>query len=352
MKNKQHIDRKEFEQLLNDTNSSGHSSLDAFEKDALEGWKASGVPFSKMAHSDKLISKRYSGNIFNSSFFIWSAAILIAVGTGFFFLKNTNEKAPSKKQQLAIERTEVSLPEKIDTLVALTKETQISTKDLISKHTIEQEQPKDVTTVQPVDFENMTEIALEPLPAVIEDREVKLTEQRMAKEVYYHHLKAIDYSQYRSKPEVKIEQIILSGVPANYESEEDIQSATESKTKTVMIPYMDYLDRTLSYLEKEKWKQALSRCEEILATYPDDINAIFYSGLCYYNLQQYQKACDRFSSCVQLNWANFNEEATWYLAKSRLANKEKNIAKELFTAIRDNKGYYAKQAEKVLKDWK
>lgn len=352
MKNKQHIGRKEFEKLLNDSNSSNDSSMDAFERDALEGWKASGVPFSKMGHTDKLISKKYFGNFFNSSYFILSSAAVIVAAAGFFLLKNNHEKHQPQKQQLVIERNEVSLPEKIDTLVALTKETQISTQDLISKHTIEKEQPKEITSSQPVDFENMTEIVLEPLPAVIEDREVKLTEQRMAKEVYYHHLKAIDYSQYRSKPEVKIEQIILSGVPANYETEEDIQAVTETRTKTVMIPYMDYLERTLGYLEKEKWKLALSRCEEILSSYPDDINAIFYSGLCYYNLQQYQKACDRFSSCVQLNWANFNEEATWYLAKSRLANKEKSIAKELFTAIRDNKGYYAKQAEKILKDWK
>lgn len=350
MKNNQHINRKDFEQLLQNTSEQDQSGFDDFDKDALEGWKTSGASLSQLNTLDKTIARKFSGNFFNNSFFIGGiAALAVTAAIVFFTWPETNQ--PTKKQSLTIERNEIALPEKIDTLIALNKETQISSQDIISKHIKEQSQAQTKTDVpQKVDFDNLSSTVLEPLPAIIESKEVKITEQRLAKEIYLHRLKAIDYSEYRSRPEVKIEQIILLGVPANYETKDDIQ--TESTTKTVMIPYMDYLDKTLKYLGDEKWKQALSRCEEILNTYPDDINAIFYSGFCYYNLQQYQKACDQFSACLQLNWANFNEEATWYLAKSRLANKDKAQAKELFTAIKDNNGYYAKQAEKILKDWK
>lgn len=350
MKNNQQINRKDFEKLLQNNSEQDQSTFDDFDKDALEGWKNSGVAFSQMKNVDKAIGRKFNNGFFNSTVFIGSIAAILTVSAIIFFTQQENTPSP-KQKSFVIERNEVSLPENIDTLIALNKETQISTQDLISKHTQEQAQTQTKTEiVQKVDFDLLTSTVLEPLPTTIENKEVKLTEQRLAKEIYLHRLKAIDYSEYRSRPEVKIEQIILSGVPASYETEDDIQ--TESSTKTVMIPYMDYLDKTLKYLGNEKWKQALSRCEEILNTYPDDINAIFYSGLCYYNLQQYQKACDQFSACVQLNWANFNEEATWYLAKSRLANKDKTLAKELFTAIKENNGYYAKQAEKILKEWK
>ena len=55
---------------------------------------------------------------------------------------------------------------------------------------------------------------------------------------------------------------------------------------------------------------------------------------------------------IQLEYSNFNEEAEWYLAESRLANGEKTAAKELFTKIKNQKGFYSKQAEKNLKNWK
>src|SRR3989338_1879474 len=88
---------------------------------------------------------------------------------------------------------------------------------------------------------------------------------------------------------------------------------------------------------------------QILETYPDDVNGHFYAGLCCYNLQQYEDAKQHFATCLQLSFSNFNEEASWYLAQSLLANGEKTDAKELFSVIRDQKGYYAKQAEKMLK---
>lgn len=347
MKNKHHITRADLENRLSNSSDTNTSGLDEFEKDAFEGWKESGLSLSQMKRMDQLAAKKFGSSFFNGYFFLGTGAVIATITT--IVLLNAREQTlPTKpeKQQMAIERTEVNLPEKIDTLVELKKEIQLLPKEMIQKGKEEKQTPNNVAT-ETAQFIETMDISLEPLPANIEDKEVAISKQKMAKEIYLHGIKAIDYSVYRTNPEIKIDQIILSGLPASYESEADIE--TEAKTKTVLIGYTDYLDKTLSYLSKSRWKNTLARCEEILADYPDDINALFYSGFCLYNLQQYDEACDKFSACLQLNFSNFNEEASWYLAKSRLANGEKELAKTLLKAIKDNKGYYGKDAEKLLK---
>jgi len=354
MKNNLHTNRKALNDVVEQLKAGdpfATSGLDDFDKDAAQGWADSGVSLSAMKALDSKTSRMFGYNNNWMLFAVMSVVVsAIVVGSLLLFEDNKEQKQP----QLTVEQTDLTTPEKFDTLIALNKTEQLTAEEVQQKHVMEERGsvPENVEPLfSSIDFEKISPEILEPLPPVIENMEVKISKQKTAKEIYLHRMKAIDYSEYRNKPEISIEQVILTGLPANFESEEELQQA-ETTTKIVQIPYMDYLEKTMSYVDKGKWKQALTRFEEILKAYPDDVNAMFYSGMCYYNLQQYQQACNQFSASLQLNFSNFNEEATWYLAKSRMANNEKALAKELFIAIRDNKGYYAKQAEKLLKDWK
>ncbi|MDR0800996.1 tetratricopeptide repeat protein [Fluviicola sp.] len=348
MKNKDYISRDAFEKLLSDY-SEQHSNehLDEFDRDALEGWKNSGVSFSQMKQLDRKMKFQTS----SIAFYITGLAVLVIGILSFLFLKK-NPDSPIQRKPLIIkvEHTDIHIPEAIDTLKVIPQKDQITVKEVkLSQNEIKSLSPE-------VKKEEITDIpfpetVLDPLPPVIEQKPVTVSRQKMAKEIYIQDLKAIDYSQYRSKPAVLIEQYILSGVPANQEDEEAFPQE-DTQLQLVNIPYMDYLEKSLKYTNYGKWKQALSRFSEILKTYPDDVNARFYSGWCYYNLGQYNDACLNFSACLQLEFSNFNEEAEWYLAQSRLANGEKSLAKELFLKIKNQKGFYSKQAEKVLKSWK
>jgi tetratricopeptide (TPR) repeat protein len=95
-------------------------------------------------------------------------------------------------------------------------------------------------------------------------------------------------------------------------------------------------------------KKALARFQIILDTYPDDVNANFYAGLCYYNLKEFSSAISSFAKCNDTKFTNFNEEAEWYTAKSYLANGQKAEAKTLFTQIANSNGYYVSQAKKIV----
>ena len=114
------------------------------------------------------------------------------------------------------------------------------------------------------------------------------------------------------------------------------------------MPYMDYLEKTIELFAKGQNKKALSRFAIILETYPDDLNANFYAGLCYYNLKEYTSASFSFSKCLDSKFLNFNEEAEWYMAKSFLAAGNVSEGKVILKKIKTDGGYYAKQAEKLL----
>lgn len=348
MKNKDHISRKEFEKLLqNFSTEHSRESLSDFERDALEGWKHSGVSFSKM----KQLDRRMKFPKMNMTPYIIGSAIFGIGILSFLLLREPAKMNPDKEPLLVkAEITDLHIPEAIDTLEAIPQKDQITVTEIKTSQSEIKNLPEEVKK------DEMTEIpfpnlALEPLPAIIEQKTVVVSRQKTAREIYLQDLKAIDYSFYRSKPTIQIEQIILTGIPANQKDSTDVPEE-EPKVKLVNIPYMDYLDKSLNYTNRGKWKQALARFDEILQHYPDDVNARFYAGWCYYNLGRYEDACINFSACLQLEFSNFNDEAEWYLAQSRLANGEKNSAKELFIKIRDQKGFYSKQAEKVLKSWK
>lgn len=352
MKNNHNISRDAIDRYVSGKPSERRSVEgqigDDFDQDALDGWSDSHLTTAVMSGLDQQFAEKSTGIKWKKNFLLLGVASLI-VGVILFGISIV--PTPERKNahlSVHVEQSDLQLPSEIEQMEALPKEQQISVREILTSQQQlknDAQQANNLQDNQPFEF---SPEALEPLPTVIENREVAISKQKQAKEIYFHQLKAIDYSAYREKPSIQIEQIILSGTPANLEDPSEIQE--DPQTKLVSIPYMDYLNKTMGFINKGKWKQALSRLEEIIAAYPDDVNARFYAGWCYYNLQQYPEACTSFSVCLQLEFSNFNEEATWYLALSRLANGEKTEARLLFQEIKEQKGYYAKQAEKELKN--
>lgn len=352
MSKQKYISRESFKQALENKNSEVRNQMDAFEEEALKGWEQSQIPFSAIQKLDNRMGRaKFSGKLLYASM---GVLILIILSLGILFW-NKSDKAQDKPEpklvQVTYDKTDIVLPESIDSLIDIPIEEQITTKEIIK--TQQEIERKKIETPDLEEQINIPypELTLAPLPPRIEQQPKSISQQRVAKEIYLKSLKAIDYSAYRSKPVVPVEQIILTGVPADQENKQTNETVSP-EFKTVEIPYMDYLEKTLGYVNKEKWKIALSRFQEILKNYPEDVNAHFYAGWCNYNLGQYEAACTNFSACLQLDFSNFNEEAEWYLAQSRLAKGEKQLAKEMLTKIKNQGEFYAKQAEKILKTWK
>jgi len=194
------------------------------------------------------------------------------------------------------------------------------------------------------------ETKIEELPVrKIEESKPEATlvkETLMGKEIYLSNLKLLDYRAYRSRPKITTKQMILTGTPANIGETTSTEEVPE--WKDVEVPYIDYLEKTMEIFSKGQNKKALTRFVVILEEYPDDLNANFYAGLCYYNLKEFSNAQKVFAKCLDSKYLNFTEEAEWYLAKSLLADGKKSEALTIFTKISNANGYYSTQAKKIV----
>jgi tetratricopeptide (TPR) repeat protein len=103
----------------------------------------------------------------------------------------------------------------------------------------------------------------------------------------------------------------------------------------------------LKYFSQNKFKDALSRFDLILETYPDDVNALFYSALCLYNLNQFNLCEKRLIELKNTKFTNFDEEQEWYLLLTYYSLHKDQQFIELKTQIVEAGGFYSKKAAKL-----
>ncbi|MDG1331161.1 MAG: tetratricopeptide repeat protein [Crocinitomicaceae bacterium] len=331
---------------------------DSFDNDAMEGWEDLSYDPSVMANLDKKFAPTNGISflkIAGGTAIVGAAVVSVLYFT--VFKKDTtpviadsdmeqveglnDPSAPTKMQVIVLDETDVSLPEPIEQMVQAPKAEQIEPKqisqefqDIVTFHTETTELPvQELPTIDPIP---------DPKPEIAKDH-------KLAQEIYRHSMKLVDYRKYREKPQVKTKQLMLTGTPAN---QEDQYSEDEDPVwRDVDVPYIDYLDKTVKVFERGNYKKALSRFETILKTYPDDVNANFYAGICLFNLKEYKQAIQHFDNCVNGKFSNFDEEATWMLAEcySKMGSEGKTKAKQIYQTIADGNGFYAKQAKGKLK---
>lgn len=168
-----------------------------------------------------------------------------------------------------------------------------------------------------------------------------------ASEVYLNSLKTVDYRSMREDKPIKLLQELPMGTPAN-RSEREGEYNSEIEQTTKEINYIDYLDETQRLFAKESFKRALRRYLIILDHYPKDVNAHFYSGLCYHNLGEYEKAVAHFEESYNLQIGNFKEEAEWFKAKALLRTNNRDNGLQMLKKIEKGGGFYSEQAKKLL----
>jgi len=134
---------------------------------------------------------------------------------------------------------------------------------------------------------------------------------------------------------------------AQYESD---QSERFSHQKEERILYTEYLETCMKNFNKGKLKMSLRGFNHILQTYPDDANALFYSGLAYYNLDMPEKSEKLLRLSFHHDFGVFKHESEWYLALALLKLDNKEESKLIMEKIVRQKGFYAQRAKKALDD--
>jgi TolA-binding protein len=342
------VKRKDIFDYLNSENPKYRNSIERqalaheFDNDALEGWNE--FPDANMKRLDKRFIK-------NNRWLIKTAFFVVVISSSLFIALKLTQKekiinqsqttqVQEKGRTIVLEKTDYIIPEPIKKMEELPVKKQIQASTIINDF-------KEKTAIE--ETKSHQNIAIElPIKKIDSENAQSRTiikETYLGKELYLYDLKVIDYRFYRAKPEIATKQMLLTGTPANVE---DLPEETSLEWESIEIPYIEYLSKSMEYFSKGQNKRALTRFLEILNAYPDDLNANFYAGLCYYNLKSYSSAIIHFEKCYNSDFNNFNEEQEWYKAKCYLANGQKEEAKLLLKQIIAGKGFYANQASKLL----
>lgn len=203
-----------------------------------------------------------------------------------------------------------------------------------------QRSPSEIGTIQPV---SGSDISINPTnQGDGEMIEPKRTSTIAIGIIHVLNYKLADYTALRQNAWQKF-SLDEVGLPAKFNNEEErkrylIQNPDQS------IPYVEYISQCIKAYDENKFALAIDRFAEVLKQYPDDVNALFYTGMSHYMSGNYTTALDLFSK-VEKNFINtFNEEALFYHGKSLKKLDRYEDAISYFAKVVKWNGFYKEQA--------
>jgi hypothetical protein len=308
------------------------SLKDPFLSDALDGYSDNPDAISALKRMDQ---KRFGRS---KTWTKVSFGLFVVVAFVYYFSPAT--KSPSPKKKVAPVKTHVTQlsNETLKSLEKINPKDEIVAKRLQSDFKVKDKQSHFQIQENPVfPSEELVQLPIQAKGKV--DRIQMQRRSNFAMETYIQDLKVLDYRYYRTK--VKSDRsTLLTGTPAALET-----SQSEMSTKELLeISYINYLSSTLSDFNQGEYKVALRGFDEILKSYPDDVNALFYSALCLYNLQQFTLCEQRLSLIDLVRFDNFDEEQKWYLLLCYRSQGKTEAFTSLRKEIIQENGFYATKA--------
>ena len=160
--------------------------------------------------------------------------------------------------------------------------------------------------------------------------------------LYLHDLKLVHPRVlYAREPLLEVDP---GGLDARYADRHQQQEALGSQQH---MRYTAYLDEAMDHFARAHHKEALAELRFLLTQYPDDVNALFYAGLCAYNLGLYDRARSFLHRVATHPVDAFDEEATWYHALTLQRAGERQASQEAFASIAAGGGFYAERAAEM-----
>jgi TolA-binding protein len=240
--------------------------------------------------------------------------------------------------------------EQIDIAIAI-PDSQIITSEVVKND--QKNRPK-MDTVTEFDYELISETNdIQPIKKNLSNENIIELSNKIKKTILLDFW-VIDYSKaYASS--IKQPWIEHTGLDASHENEKSINNnSTEEIISKEFVPYLDYLEAALAKFKAKKYKDALRDFHVIHKYYPNDVNAFFYGGLCYYNIGMNKKAMAYFDKVLSNNIDFFHQDALFYKAQTLYQKKDtaelKSVLEQILTT-KDFHGSYRQRSEKIYREF-
>jgi tetratricopeptide (TPR) repeat protein len=110
------------------------------------------------------------------------------------------------------------------------------------------------------------------------------------------------------------------------------------------------LKDALIAFNKQDYTKSISLFSILLELNKKDVNAWFYSALCFYHNNNNAKAIVFLDKVLENENNVFDQEAEWYKAQALIKTNDKEAALELLLKINSRRGFYADKAGDKLKE--
>ncbi len=128
----------------------------------------------------------------------------------------------------------------------------------------------------------------------------------------------------------------------------DAEARSAARPTEYAVPYDRYFKIAMGKFSRGDRQGCLEDLFVVLEEYPEDVNALFYAGLCCYDLGLFQRSAGLLEVARQHEVDTFIEEAEWYLALAVERARGKEEALPLLNAVVDRGGFYAARAKDHL----
>jgi len=126
--------------------------------------------------------------------------------------------------------------------------------------------------------------------------------------------------------------------------------ATDEIT-TVSGALKDPVDNARSRYEAGDYAGVIDLLTDYSSSQPENYNALYYLGLSYYKLGEYDNAITQFNKIITLESSSgYLEDARWYKSQSLLQLNDTLNAREILQEIIQKQEKYRSEAEEVLED--
>lgn len=294
---------------------------------------------------------------YSSNWFIGIASMLVLVGIWIIAAKPFAKKqslahnAPSTEQY--VEDQKIPPPSwdfKNETGVA-TDPQKTAPKENFIKQKVKEEKPvavtpapepnTPVTSTQPV-----TPVKPEVKPSAEEKEEI-IVQKYNAPVRYIEDLKVTDFEKYYTIASSPFKNT-PGHIPAYKENKDKKSPFDEIPETERSVGADEVLAKGLKSFNKKDWSKAMTQFNILLDVNSKDVNALFYKGVCAWNMDRPLIAQKCLLQVLENNNNVFHQEAKWYLALTYIKAGETDSAKETLQEIVKEKGFYSKRAKEKL----
>ena len=160
-------------------------------------------------------------------------------------------------------------------------------------------------------------------------------------------LKITEFEKYYRKT-IAVNDIEFTGISAQYDNFADAKSDDNETVRNV--PAEDFLNEGLKAFHDGHYGKCIEKMEVLKKNNANDLNAAFYIGVSYVELEMYAKAIPYFDQVLNATNNVFHEEANWYKALALIGNGNTEAGKKLLEEISKQDGFYKEKASAKLKE--